>query len=221
MSPFADLDGLSHAELKALVAGLLAAVAALRRTVGEQRDEIARLKGLKGRPAIKPSGMEKASEAKPPAAKGGKRSGGGKTAKLVIDEERVVAVAVPAGSRCKGHASFVVQDLVLRAQVIRYRRERWLTPDGRTVTAPLPAGVDGHFGGHFGPALRRFVLAQCRAGDRPPGGPSRSHLRRRGGVASPSPATRHRRSRGHPRSRAHRHRGRAVGQRHGARLPAR
>ena len=160
MSPPADLDGLSNAELKALVAALLADVAALKQTVGEQREEIARLKGLKGRPAIKPSGMEKASEAKPPAAKGEKRSGGGKTAKLVIHEERVVAVAVPAGSRSKGHESFVVQDLVLRAQVTRYRRERWLTPDGRTVTAPLPAGVDGH----FGPALRRFVLAQCHQG---------------------------------------------------------
>ena len=87
---------MSNAELKALVAKLLAEVAALKQTIGEQRDEIA---GLKGRPAIKPSGMEKASEAKPAAAKAGKRNGGGKTAKLVIHEERIVAVSVPAGSR--------------------------------------------------------------------------------------------------------------------------
>lgn len=159
MSPPADLDGLSNAELRALVAALMAEVAALKRTIGEQREEIARLKGLKGRPAIKPSGMEKASEAKPPAANSRKRSGG-KTAKLVLHEERVVTVAVPAGSRFKGYESFVVQDLLLRAQVIRYRRERWLTPDGRTVTAPLPAGVHGH----FGPALCRFVLVQCHQG---------------------------------------------------------
>ena len=54
----------------------------------------------------------------------------------------------------------MVQDLVLRAQVIRYRRERWVTPDGRTMVAALPAGVSGH----FGPELRRFVLLQHHQG---------------------------------------------------------
>jgi urease accessory protein UreE len=41
---------------------------------------------------------------------------------------------------------FVVQELVLQAPVIRHRRERWTTPDGQTVLAPLPSGVNGHFG---------------------------------------------------------------------------
>jgi len=54
----------------------------------------------------------------------------------------------------------VVQDLEIRPSVIRYRRERWLTPDGHTVVAPLPAGTTGH----FGPELRRFVLAQYHQG---------------------------------------------------------
>ncbi|HET6522247.1 MAG TPA: transposase, partial [Geminicoccaceae bacterium] len=44
--------------------------------------------------------------------------------------------------------------------VVRLRRERWLTPDGRTVVAPLPADVAGH----FGPELRRFVLFQYHQG---------------------------------------------------------
>jgi hypothetical protein len=54
----------------------------------------------------------------------------------------------------------VVQDLLLQARTIRYRRERWTTPDGRTVIAPLPSGLSGH----FGPELRRFILAQYHQG---------------------------------------------------------
>lgn len=157
-----DVDALGLDDLKTLVLSLTERVARLEAEKAALREEILRLKGLKGRPSIKPSGMEKASEAKPPSAKARKRrgGGGGKTAKLANAEERVVKVAAPAGSRFKGYESFVVQDLVLRAQVTRYRRERWLTPDGRTVTAPLPAGVNGH----FGPALCRFVLAQYHQG---------------------------------------------------------
>src|SRR4051794_41376021 len=58
------------------------------------------------------------------------------------------------------YEDFLVQDLVLRPHVLRLRRERWLTPDGRTVIAPMPVGVVGH----FGPELRRFVLAQYHQG---------------------------------------------------------
>jgi hypothetical protein len=64
------------------------------------------------------------------------------------------------GSRVKGYEDFIVQDLVLRPHVVRIRRERWLTPDGQTILAPMPAGVAGH----FGPELRRFVLLQYHQG---------------------------------------------------------
>jgi hypothetical protein len=162
MPPPADLDRLSHADLKSLVLKLLEEVAELRRTVASQRDEIARLKGGAGRPNIKPSGMDKATEPKPASTGGvGPRPKGGKTSKLSIHEERTVKLATPPdGSRFKGYANFVVQDLMIRPHVVNFRRERWQASDGATMMAPLPAGINGH----FGPELRRFVLAQYHQG---------------------------------------------------------
>jgi hypothetical protein len=162
MSPPADIESLSHADLKALVIQLLGRVTELERTVAQQRDEIARLKGGKGRPDIKPSGMEPAggrAAGKPDDSR--RRGRRAKNAELVIHEERVVkAGSVPPGSRFKGYTDFVVQDLVLHARVIRFRCERWLRPDGTTLTAPLPDNLSGH----FGPGLQRCVLALYHQG---------------------------------------------------------
>ena len=162
MPPTADIDGLSHADLKGLVLKLLEEVADLRRTIASQRDEIARLKGGPGRPNIKPSGMDKATEPKPQSrACGQPRPKGSKTAKLSIHEERTIRVpSPPDGSRFKGYADFIVQDLVIRPHVVNFRCERWQTPQGDRITASLPDGINGH----FGPQLRRFVLAQYHQG---------------------------------------------------------
>jgi hypothetical protein len=152
-------DGLPPAELQQLLLKLLEENAEQKREIAELRDEIARLKGLKGRPSIKPSGMENATSPKPGGKSAGRRRRG-KAMPRVAVEEQVLTVAVPPGSRFKGYEDFVVQDLELRVRVTRYRRERWMTPDGRTVIAPLPPGVRGH----IGPELRRFVLAQYHQG---------------------------------------------------------
>jgi hypothetical protein len=139
-----------------LVVRLLEENAALREENAALREEIARLKGLKGRPDIKPSGMEKGTG---PKAKRGRRGRRG-VKRVAIDEDRIVPVEVPSGSRFKGYEDFVVQDLVIRSHGIRYRRERWVTPAGETVVAPLPEGIAGH----FGPQLQRFVLMQYHQG---------------------------------------------------------
>lgn len=154
-----DLDGIGLEELKGLLLEALTKIAALTAENVALRAEIARLKGLKGPPSIKPSGMEKASTPPAPRGKGG-RGRGGRQERRVEVEERLVSVAVPVGSRFKGYEIYEVQDLEIRARLIRYCRERWLTPDGQTVTAALPGEITGHFGAE----LQRFILAQYHQG---------------------------------------------------------
>lgn len=159
MPPPPTLSALSRPELEALLVELFGEVSTLKRAVAELREENARLKGLKGRPRIKPSGMDKATEPPKPARKDKQRFRGKVTPRVSI-EDQVIQAAVPPGSRFKGHEPFLVQDLTISVRATRFQRERWVTPDGRTILAPLPEGIDGH----FGPELRRFVLMQYHQG---------------------------------------------------------
>ena len=154
-----DIDNLDFDGLKNLVLQLLEENAEFKKEVQTLRDENARLKGLKGKPDIKPSGMEK--KAKPRSGKkdGLKKKGqrGSKNDKLAIDETKILQPdTVPAGSKFKGYEDYVVQDLHLHPWTVRYRRQRWKTPDGQTIVAPLPADIKGHYGAK----LQRFILAQ-------------------------------------------------------------
>jgi Transposase IS66 family len=132
----------------------------LEERVHRLEDEIARLKGLKARPRIAPSTLERPP--KRPRDPKAKRPGSdkrSKTALLTVTEEVVVPLPnVPAEAVFKGYEDFVVQDLILKPRVIRYRRERWLTPEGQSLLAPLPAEVLP--GSHFGPDLICFILHQ-------------------------------------------------------------
>ena len=140
------------------------ALAKLRVEHQAVKDELARLKNLPPRPPQKPSGMDKAtdqpdSQAKDKGGRSTKRRGCNLD-KLTITQTIEVKVDAPAGSRHKGYDEIVVQDLVLNPLVTRYRRERWETPDGKTVVAPLDPGIVGGYGPH----LHRVVLTlhyQC------------------------------------------------------------
>jgi hypothetical protein len=102
--------------------------------------------------------MEAATEPEP-KPKGGKRCGRG-AKRTAITEERTICIAAPPDSRFKGYETTVIQDLSVRPATIRYRRERWRTPAGETITAPLPPRVRGH----VGPKLARYGLALYHQG---------------------------------------------------------
>ena len=89
-----------------------------------------------------------------------RRPSRGKVTPRVSVEEKVLTAEIPLESRSKGYESFLVQDLVISVCATCYQRERWVAPDGRSILAPLPVGVAGH----FGPELRRFVLMQYHQG---------------------------------------------------------
>jgi len=116
------------------------------------KDEIARLKNLPPRPPFKPSGMEKATQPRP--TNPGRRPGRG-VKRDQVTREVVLRVEAPPGSRFKGYKMVTRRELIVAAEVVRYKRERWVTPEGQTIVALLPMGITSG----FGPGVRRFCLA--------------------------------------------------------------
>jgi hypothetical protein len=163
-----ELPPIPEAERTALVEALLAIIDAqqqriqeLDETVGKLRDEMAVLKGEKPRPKIAPSRLE-SPPVKTPPAPGNKRPGSAKRSKtasfITPIEVKIPFPDPPPGSTSKGYEEYFVQELVLTSKVTRYLRERILTPDGKTLLAPLPDDVLP--AGHFGPTLIAHILHQ-------------------------------------------------------------
>jgi len=121
------------------------------------KDEIARLKGQKPKPKIKPSNLDKNTEKPFPPKKIGKEKKVSKTKNLEIHEEQKLhPEGLPPGSTFIDYKDFIVQDIIFANWNILYRRGRWKTPSGEYITARLPKDVKGHFGAN----LQSFVLYQ-------------------------------------------------------------
>ena len=121
------------------------------------RDEIARLKGQKPRPNIKPSRLEKTSNSNK-TKKRKKRAKKSKTKKIEIHERvSIKPDNLPEGSKLKDYQEYVVQDIVLGNWNTCYRRQRWQTPSGEYILGQLPDCVKGS---HFGSTLTAFILYQ-------------------------------------------------------------
>jgi Transposase IS66 family len=154
-----------EAERTPLVRRLLELLAFLLELVQQLKDEILRLKGLKTRPKIRPSPLEKPQ---PPRRRPRPRLGEPdsslprrpKAERLPIHETVVLAVPdLPGGSTLKDYEHTLVQGLTIEPHNVLYRRPRYQTPDGRTLLAPLPptAAVAGR---HFSPTLVAYLLDQ-------------------------------------------------------------
>ena len=109
-------------------------------------DEIARLKGEKGQPKIKPSRLEpekkaqsqqeKIEEDEPQDEPTPKKRPGSekrqKTASLPIHETKIIQPTeqIPPDAEFKGYQDYTVQELIIRTHNIRYRLAIWKTPTG-------------------------------------------------------------------------------------------
>ena len=146
------------ARLRAEVERLNGEAAGLRVENRTLKDEIARLKlsAASADEAVGDGEGDRAAGARGRGRKGdgAKRRRGPGVSKLSIDREVTLSLEAPAGSRFKGYEEITVQDLMPKVETTLYRRQRWETPDGETVIAPLAAGIVGGCGPH----LHRLVL---------------------------------------------------------------
>jgi len=163
-----DLHSIADAQTRELVRRLLnlledvrADLRAAQAEIQRLRNEINRLKGEQGQPAIKPNtpqpppkDLSSEQERRTPKA----WSKGRKTDRIPIDREQVVAVALadlPPDAVFKGYEDVVVQDVLFRTDNVLFRKEKFYSPSQHTTyVASLPPG----YRGQFGPGIKSLAL---------------------------------------------------------------
>ena len=150
----------------------------LKERISILEEEIHRLKGLNGKPDIKPntppkdsgsagdnqptdgseSDHQKRDTGKPDERTRKKRKKPPKPKDPTC--KRVAPESIPEGAVFKGFSTYDVQELSFEVNFLRYELEHWTTPDGQSLHGRLPKAMQGY---HFGPNLRCYVLHQHHA----------------------------------------------------------
>jgi len=174
-------NGVDHELIKRLlniIESLAAQVEALKGEVQELRDENNRLKGEQGKPDIKANkrqAQDTSSEAERKQAQADadmaegideadvkgkkKRNREPKLPKVRIDHEQIcplVKDGLPVDLKFSGYEDVVIQDLIIRTNNVKYRREVYYSPSQhKTYRGELPDDVRGQ--GEFGPGIRSLI----------------------------------------------------------------
>jgi hypothetical protein len=127
------------------------------------RDEIAILKGEKGKPKIRPNVPAREPLIPKPKSKGWSK--GSKNDKVKVDRQVTVSVkgTLPSDARFMGYRKVVIQDVILKTDNVEYLLERHYSPSQKKYyDAKLPEEVRGsQFGANL-KALTAILYISCR-----------------------------------------------------------
>ena len=158
-----DLDSMTDPKIKqamVLLFNLIEDLSSQNTTLREEnqklRNEIALLKGEQGKPDIQGKNQKQAGdisseqERREPGKERRKKSS--KNEHLEITRTEVIqadTTQLPQDAQFKGYETVIVQDLVVRAEVIAFKKAVYYSPSlKKTFTADLPGGYQGTFGPH-------------------------------------------------------------------------
>jgi len=142
---------------------LLEENAELKKTVQNLKDEINRLKGEHGKPKFGKNKQDKdissEKERRGQKQKNTRKKKSKKKSKIKIDREikcEVDKTALPEDAIFKGYRENVVQDLVIKTDNIKFKKEVFYSPSlKKTFVAKVPPGYEGQ----FGPGIKSIAIS--------------------------------------------------------------